>query len=86
MSIRPSSVLFAASTARSGRRGLERASGSRADWPPGGLTRVVSGPAEGDQEFFRLVSNLDGPGPLEPTLVLSDQDKLDIVTYLKLLR
>ena len=37
-------------------------------------------------QFFRVVSDPDGPGPdVGPALVLSDQDKLDIVAYLKLL-
>jgi cytochrome c peroxidase len=37
------------------------------------------------QQFFLIVSDPDGPGPLEPLIVLNDQDKRDIVAFLKLL-
>jgi hypothetical protein len=38
------------------------------------------------QRFFLIVSDPDGLGPAAPALVLSDQDKQDIVAYLKLLQ
>jgi hypothetical protein len=37
------------------------------------------------RRFFLIVSDLDGPGPQEPLIVLNDQDKKDIVAFLKLL-
>ena len=37
------------------------------------------------EDFFLIVSDPDGPGPAQPVLVLTDQDKRDIVAYMKLL-
>jgi cytochrome c peroxidase len=37
-------------------------------------------------KFFQIVSDPDGPGPGQPILVLSEQDKKDIVAYMKLLK
>jgi hypothetical protein len=37
------------------------------------------------RRFFLIVSDPDGPGPDGPLIVLDDQDKLDIVAFLKLL-
>jgi cytochrome c peroxidase len=42
--------------------------------------------AEHYRQFFLVVSDPDGPGPAGPGLVLTDQDKNDIVAYMKLLR
>ena len=36
-------------------------------------------------QFFLVVSDPDGPGPAEPLVVLSEQDKRDIVAFMKLL-
>jgi cytochrome c peroxidase len=37
------------------------------------------------RKFFLIVSDVDGPGPAEPLIILTEQDKRDIVAYLKLL-
>ena len=37
------------------------------------------------RKFFLIVSDIDGPGPAQPLIVLTDQDKADIVAFLKLL-
>jgi cytochrome c peroxidase len=42
--------------------------------------------AEHYRKFFLLVTDPDGPGPAEPLIALTDQDKKDIVAFLKLLR
>ena len=47
--------------------------------------RTLEDVAEHYRNFFLIVSDPDGPGPLEPVLVLTDQDKRDIVAYMKLL-
>jgi cytochrome c peroxidase len=36
--------------------------------------------------FFLVTTDLDGPGPLGPNIVLTPQDEADIVAYLRLLR
>jgi cytochrome c peroxidase len=41
--------------------------------------------AEHYRQFFLAVSDPDGPGPAGPLIVLTDQDKKDIVAFLKLL-
>jgi len=47
--------------------------------------RTLEDVAEHYRNFFLIVSDPDGPGPLQPVLVLTDQDKKDIVAYMKLL-
>jgi cytochrome c peroxidase len=42
--------------------------------------------AEHYRRFFLVVSDPDGPGPAGPVIVLTEQDKQDIVAYLKLLK
>ena len=42
--------------------------------------------AEHYRQFFFVVTDPDGPGPLGPLIVLTDQDKQDIVSYLRLLK
>jgi len=37
------------------------------------------------RKFFLIVSDADGPGPAPPLIVLTDQDKADIVAFMKLL-
>jgi cytochrome c peroxidase len=37
------------------------------------------------RQFFLIVSDPDGPGPQEPVIVLNDQDKKDIIAFMKLL-
>lgn len=37
-------------------------------------------------QFFTVVSDPDGPGPIPPLLSLTDQDQADIVAYMKLLK
>ena len=37
------------------------------------------------QQFFLIVSDADGPGPVEPVIQLNEQDKQDIIAFLKLL-
>jgi cytochrome c peroxidase len=37
------------------------------------------------RKFFLIVTDVDGPGPAQPLIVLNDQDKADIVAFLKLL-
>jgi cytochrome c peroxidase len=47
--------------------------------------RTLEDVAEHYRKFFLVVSDPDGPGPAEPLVVLSEQDKKDIVAFLKLL-
>ena len=47
--------------------------------------RTLEDVAEHYRTFFLIVSDPDGPGPLQPLIVLTDQDKRDIVAYMKLL-
>ena len=42
--------------------------------------------AEHYRQFFFVVTDPDGPGPLDPLIVLTDQDKQDIVAYMRLLK
>src|SRR6185436_14036734 len=37
------------------------------------------------RKFFLIVSDVDGPGPAQPVIVLTEQDKKDIVAFMKLL-
>jgi cytochrome c peroxidase len=37
------------------------------------------------RQFFLIVTDLDGPGPTPPLVDLTEQDKIDIVAFLKLL-
>jgi cytochrome c peroxidase len=37
------------------------------------------------RQFFLIVSDPDGPGPAGPLIVLTEQDKKDIVAFMKLL-
>jgi len=37
------------------------------------------------RKFFLVVTDGDGPGPLQPLIVLTEQDKADIVAFMKLL-
>jgi cytochrome c peroxidase len=37
------------------------------------------------ERFFLIVSDPDGPGPQEPLIVLTEQDKQDIIAFMKLL-
>jgi cytochrome c peroxidase len=41
--------------------------------------------AEHYRKFFLVVTDVDGPGPAQPLIVLTEQDKADIVAFLKLL-
>ena len=41
--------------------------------------------AEHYRKFFLFVTDPDGPGPAQPLLALTDQDKRDIVAFMKLL-
>jgi cytochrome c peroxidase len=41
--------------------------------------------AEHYRKFFLFVTDPDGPGPAQPLLVLTEQDKRDIVAFMKLL-
>lgn len=47
--------------------------------------RTLEDVAEHYRKFFLVVSDPDGPGPAEPLVVLSEQDKRDIVAFMKLL-
>jgi cytochrome c peroxidase len=47
--------------------------------------RTLEDVAEHYRKFFLIVSDPDGPGPLQPVLVLTEQDKRDIVAFMKLL-
>ena len=42
--------------------------------------------AEHYRQFFLVVTDPDGPGPSDPLIVLTDQDKQDIVAYMRLLK
>ena len=42
--------------------------------------------AEHYRQFFLVVTDPDGPGPAGPLIVLTDQDKQDIVAYMRLLK
>ena len=35
------------------------------------------------RKFFLVVSDPDGPGPEQPLIVLTEQDKKDIVAFMK---
>ena len=37
------------------------------------------------RKFFLIVTDIDGPGPAQPLIVLTEQDKADIVAFMKLL-
>ena len=47
--------------------------------------RTLEDVAEHYRQFFLIVSDPDGPGPEEPLIVLTEQDKKDIVAFMKLL-
>jgi len=47
--------------------------------------RTLEDVVEHYRNFFLIVSDPDGPGPAGPALVLTDQDKKDIVAFMKLL-
>ena len=47
--------------------------------------RTLEDVAEHYRKFFLIVSDADGPGPAEPLVVLTEQDKRDIVAFMKLL-
>ena len=47
--------------------------------------RTLEDVAEHYRKFFLVVSDPDGPGPAGPSIVLSEQDKTDIVAFMKLL-
>ena len=47
--------------------------------------RTLEDVAEHYRKFFLIVSDVDGPGPAEPVIVLTEQDKRDIVAFMKLL-
>ena len=38
------------------------------------------------RKFFLIVTDVDGPGPQQPLIVLTEQDKADIVAFMKLLK
>lgn len=48
-------------------------------------SRTLEDVAEHYRKFFLFVSDPDGPGPAQPVLALTDQDKRDIVAFMKLL-
>ena len=48
-------------------------------------SKTLEDVAEHYRKFFLVVSDPDGPGPAEPLIVLTDQDKRDIVAFMKLL-
>jgi cytochrome c peroxidase len=47
--------------------------------------RTLEDVAEHYRKFFLIVTDVDGPGPAQPLVVLTEQDKRDIVAFLKLL-
>ena len=47
--------------------------------------RTLEDVVEHYRKFFLIVTDVDGPGPLEPLIVLTEQDKADIVAFMKLL-
>jgi cytochrome c peroxidase len=47
--------------------------------------RTLEDVAEHYRQFFLIVGDPDGPGPAESVIVLTEQDKKDIVAFLKLL-
>ena len=47
--------------------------------------RTLEDVAEHYRKFFLIVSDPDGPGPAQPLIVLTDQDKRDMVAFMKLL-
>jgi cytochrome c peroxidase len=48
-------------------------------------SRTLEDVAEHYRKFFLIVTDVDGPGPAQPLLVLTEQDKRDIVAFMKLL-
>jgi cytochrome c peroxidase len=48
-------------------------------------SKTLEDVAEHYRKFFLFVSDPDGPGPAEPLIILTDQDKRDIVAFMKLL-
>ena len=47
--------------------------------------RTLEDVVEHYRKFFLVVTDADGPGPIQPLIVLTDQDKADIVAFMKLL-
>jgi cytochrome c peroxidase len=47
--------------------------------------RTLEDVAEHYRKFFLIVTDLDGPGPAQPFLAMTEQDKQDIVAFMKLL-
>ena len=47
--------------------------------------KTLEAVAEHYRQFFLIVTDVDGPGPTPPLVDLTDQDKKDIVAYMKLL-
>jgi cytochrome c peroxidase len=47
--------------------------------------KMLEDVAEHYRKFFLVVTDVDGPGPAQPLIVLTEQDKADIVAFLKLL-
>ncbi len=47
--------------------------------------RTLEDVVEHYRKFFLIVSDIDGPGPAPPLIVLTEQDKADIVAFMKLL-
>jgi len=47
--------------------------------------RTLEDVVEHYRKFFLVVTDGDGPGPLQPLIVLTEQDKADIVAFMKLL-
>ena len=47
--------------------------------------RTLEDVAEHYRRFFLIVTDPDGPGPAPPFLSLTDQDKRNIVAFMKLL-
>ena len=48
--------------------------------------KTIDDVAEHYRRFFLIVTDPDGPGPAGPLLVLTEQDKKDMVAYMNLLR
>jgi len=47
--------------------------------------RTLEDVVEHYRKFFLIVTDVDGPGPEQPLVVLTEQDKRDIVAFMKLL-
>jgi cytochrome c peroxidase len=47
--------------------------------------RTLEDVVEHYRKFFLIVTDVDGPGPQQPLIVLTEQDKADIVAFMKLL-